>query len=583
MLLALKNLEVKIDSNSATDEDRESRIKFLHEIDKIDRCDSLDLFQKSRINWDIKGDENSKFFHGIVNQRRRTNSIHGIMCDGTWVSDLLIVKDTFLNFFKEKFELHDSSSALPSTSFPSKLTVDDHSLLEKDVTLDEIKSAVWNCEDALLEFSGIATELATDVRKSQNPDSRSDTSSVTHVDGYRKVLGVWKGTPENLFFNGNDRMICDYQCNLGPDGRRRDADERLELCRGTAEFIVTTKFMVCDPMSAVFFFLRTLYKLVLHPAVLSTKLSRIFPFVDTVGVKATAFVMENEVVDDQPTDEDRLSPKQFRDRSNSTFITLIPKVSNPIHVKDYRPISLINTHYKIIAKILANRLAKVIDKIISQEQSAFILDRQILDGPLMLSEMIDWYKKRKKKMLIFKVDFEKAFDSVSWKYLDFVLHKLGFGLTWRAWIKACLYSSRTYILVNRSPTSKFSLKRGLRQGGIPVISFIILHRYGGSSHVFSVRVGCGFFCSVKKDITVTVLILLHLHSNRLFRLEKVKDCYIQDRLKDNQWEWNWSRSFLGVRNTAYLHDMINDISHIELNLDRDVCYWVLSNDDIVRY
>ncbi|GJZ24054.1 hypothetical protein Tco_0561518 [Tanacetum coccineum] len=145
MLLALKNLEVKIDSNSATDEDRESRIKFLHEIDKIDRCDSLDLFQKSHINWDIKGDGNSKFFHGIVNQRRRTNSIHGIMCDGTWVSDLLIVKDTFLNFFKEKFELHDSSSALPSTSFPSKLTVDDHSLLEKDVTLDEIKSAVWNC------------------------------------------------------------------------------------------------------------------------------------------------------------------------------------------------------------------------------------------------------------------------------------------------------------------------------------------------------------------------------------------------------------------------------------------------------
>nr|GEU52035.1 hypothetical protein [Tanacetum cinerariifolium] len=141
MLLALKNLEVKIDSNSATDEDRESRIEFLHEIDKIDRCDSLDLFQKSRINWDIEGDENSKFFHGIVNQRRRTNSIHGII----WVIDSLIVKDTFLKIFKEKFELHDSSSALPSTSFPSTLTVDGHSLLEKDVTLDEIKSAVWNC------------------------------------------------------------------------------------------------------------------------------------------------------------------------------------------------------------------------------------------------------------------------------------------------------------------------------------------------------------------------------------------------------------------------------------------------------
>ncbi|GJT34626.1 RNA-directed DNA polymerase, eukaryota, reverse transcriptase zinc-binding domain protein [Tanacetum coccineum] len=62
-------------------------------------------------------------------------------------------------------------------------------------------------------------------------------------------------------------------------------------------------------------------------------------------------------------------------------------------------------------------------------------------------------------MLIFKVDFEKAFDSVSWKYLDFVLHSLGFGNKWRSWIRACLYSSRAFVLVNGSPTSKFSIKR----------------------------------------------------------------------------------------------------------------------------
>ncbi|GJU68843.1 RNA-directed DNA polymerase, eukaryota, reverse transcriptase zinc-binding domain protein [Tanacetum coccineum] len=94
-----------------------------------------------------------------------------------------------------------------------------------------------------------------------------------------------------------------------------------------------------------------------------------------------------------------------------------------------------DVHYKIIAKILANRLSKVIDSIISPEQSAFISGRQILDGPLILSEVIDWYKKRKKKMMLFKVDFEKAFDSAS------------------------LNSSRASILVNRSPTSEFSLKR----------------------------------------------------------------------------------------------------------------------------
>nr|GEW76350.1 hypothetical protein [Tanacetum cinerariifolium] len=62
-------------------------------------------------------------------------------------------------------------------------------------------------------------------------------------------------------------------------------------------------------------------------------------------------------------------------------------------------------------------------------------------------------------MLIFKVYFEKAFDSVSWKYLDFVLHSLGFGNTWRSWIRACLHSSRALVLVNGSPTSEFSIKR----------------------------------------------------------------------------------------------------------------------------
>ncbi|GJS83818.1 putative RNA-directed DNA polymerase, eukaryota, reverse transcriptase zinc-binding domain protein [Tanacetum coccineum] len=105
----------------------------------------------------------------------------------------------------------------------------------------------------------------------------------------------------------------------------------------------------------------------------------------------------------------------FSQGSNSAFITLIPKVSNPLFIKDYRPISLNGIHYKIVAKILANRLSKVIDSIISPKQSAFITGRKILDGPLILSKTIDWYKKRKKKMMLFKVDFEKAFDSVSWR------------------------------------------------------------------------------------------------------------------------------------------------------------------------
>ena len=115
---------------------------------------------------------------------------------------------------------------------------------------------------------------------------------------------------------------------------------------------------------------------------------------------------------------------------NSSFITLIPKNINAKLVKEFRPISLIGSLYKIIDKILANRLVSVIKDLVNEVQSAFIADRQILDGPFMLNEVIQWCKLRKKQILIFKVDFDKAYDSVRWDYLDEILRKFGFGYKW---------------------------------------------------------------------------------------------------------------------------------------------------------
>nr|GEY23435.1 RNA-directed DNA polymerase, eukaryota [Tanacetum cinerariifolium] len=120
---------------------------------------------------------------------------------------------------------------------------------------------------------------------------------------------------------------------------------------------------------------------------------------------------------------------------NSSFISLIPKIQNANLVKDFRPISLIGSLYKIIAKILANRLVGMLSGIVNEVQSAFVADRQILDGPLILNEVIQWCKSKKKQALIFKIDFEKAYDSVRWDFLDDVLRKFGFGDKWRKWIQ----------------------------------------------------------------------------------------------------------------------------------------------------
>nr|GEW82072.1 RNA-directed DNA polymerase, eukaryota [Tanacetum cinerariifolium] len=106
---------------------------------------------------------------------------------------------------------------------------------------------------------------------------------------------------------------------------------------------------------------------------------------------------------------------------NSSFIALIPKVTDAKFVTDFRPISLIGCIYKVVMKILANRLALVISDLVSDTQSAFFANRQILDGPFILNEVLNWCKRKKKQAMFFKVDFAKAYDSVHWDYLLDVL------------------------------------------------------------------------------------------------------------------------------------------------------------------
>nr|GEV69459.1 RNA-directed DNA polymerase, eukaryota, reverse transcriptase zinc-binding domain protein [Tanacetum cinerariifolium] len=119
---------------------------------------------------------------------------------------------------------------------------------------------------------------------------------------------------------------------------------------------------------------------------------------------------------------------------NSSFVALIPKVADAKFVNDFRPISLIESVYKVFTKILANRLALVIAKIIFDTQSAFVANRQILDEPFILNEILHWCKRKKKQAMFFQVDFAKAYDSARWDYLLDVLEAFGFGQTWCKWI-----------------------------------------------------------------------------------------------------------------------------------------------------
>ena len=97
---------------------------------------------------------------------------------------------------------------------------------------------------------------------------------------------------------------------------------------------------------------------------------------------------------------------------NETYICLIPKKTNSSKIRDFRPISLVTSLYKIIAKVLSRRLRQVLGDTISESQGAFVSGRQILDVALIANEVVEDYRSSRKSGFIFKIDFEKAYDHV---------------------------------------------------------------------------------------------------------------------------------------------------------------------------
>jgi len=151
-------------------------------------------------------------------------------------------------------------------------------------------------------------------------------------------------------------------------------------------------------------------------------------------------------------------------RLNYVMLTLIPKENNATEMKKFRPIALINCSFKIFSKALNNRLIKIIGRLLSPNQTAFIKGRYILESVVAAHEIIHEIARKKESGIILKLDYEKAYDRVNWAFLLEVLKTRGFSEKWTSWVMKLTHGGSVCVRLNDENGPYFNVGKGLRQG-----------------------------------------------------------------------------------------------------------------------
>ena len=147
-------------------------------------------------------------------------------------------------------------------------------------------------------------------------------------------------------------------------------------------------------------------------------------------------------------------------RINYGIITLLPKIQEAKKIQQFRPICLLNCLYKLITKVLALRLEKVASRLILTTQSAFLKNRNIMNGVLALHEILHETKRRKEIGVILKLDFEKAYDKVNWAFLFDTLKLSGFYEKWCTWMQQVVTGGTVSVKLNDKVGPYFVSSRG---------------------------------------------------------------------------------------------------------------------------
>ena len=189
-------------------------------------------------------------------------------------------------------------------------------------------------------------------------------------------------------------------------------------------------------------------------------------------------------------------------------------------------IALCNVLYKLVAKVIANRLKKILHKCISKSQSAFVPERFILDNVMIAIEVVHHMKVCKRirdKNVALKLDISKAYDRIDWFYLKEVMLKMGFDSKWVQWIMMCVETVDYFVIVNKQLVGPIIPGRGLRQGD-PLSPYLFILCAEGLSALIRKAERSGDLHGV--SICTNAPTISHL----LF----VDDCFLFFRVDDNE-------------------------------------------------
>ena len=226
---------------------------------------------------------------------------------------------------------------------------------------------------------------------------------------------------------------------------------------------------------------------------------------------------------------------------------VMKKAENCQKAEDSHPFSLLNVIYKMASSVIASRLKSFLPKLIHEDQKGFISGRCISENVRLIYDILFEAKQQEIPGLLLSIDFQQAFDSISWKFIHKTLDYFNFGPSFKRWIKLFQTGSESCILQNGHMTEYFSLLRGCRQGD-PISPYIFILCAEVLSHM------------IKKDINIKGIII----NNKEFTLSQYAD--------DTQIFLDGSE--MSLKKTLEKLNSFDIMSGLKLNIEKTRAIWI---------